>query len=345
MERVLKNMLKATEGRFGRIARVVISIALVTWLVTHIGIDEIVHTTSGADIGWLALAILALVPAVMLRSLTLQVLTNKDGWLLSFRQAGAITLVGMSSALFLPPGVADLARAHIAYRALGKPERIVSASMLERMISLLGLLVLGAVASLLANEPLLASASAGAALVMLTLITFPRLIPWRWVVKFLSAGAELDAPQLMAATRVPRAILLTALASTTLGWVASATITYFVCLSLGIELGFAFVALATILTAISRLLPVSAAGIGVGELTLSYLLIRGGTTPEQAAGVALLTLVFGLILPGLIGLFVTVSASENERTQHHTAQGLTPTPVYAKATVTPDSSPREVPGA
>ena len=55
------------------------------------------------------------------------------------------------------------------------------------------------------------------------------------------------------------------------------------------------------------------AGIGVGEVTLSYVLIQAGATSHAAAGVALLTLVIGLILPGVIGLFVTLSSSDRDR--------------------------------
>ena len=287
------------------VVRIAVSLALVAWLVLRIGLSTVLETIGTAHPEWLMLSVLTLVPAIALRALSMLLLANKDQQDITFSQAGALTLVGMSSQLVLPPGLADLARAHIGYRTLGRPESIVSASLLDRITSLLALLVLGGGAAAVAGYPTIALVGVGAAAVLLILLLLPRMVPWHWIVRMLSAGATLDSERLQEATRLDLRTLSRVLVVASAGWLSSAFTVYFICLAMGTDVTLAVATLATLLTAIARLIPISAAGIGVGEWTLGYVLISFGVAENTAAGIALVTLVVGLLLPGFVGLFAT----------------------------------------
>ena len=316
------------------VLRLLVSAALVGWLVARTGPDRLADALAGSNTAFLLLAAASIVPSIGIRALSLHVVTNKDGVVLRYPQAFGLTLVGVTSSLFLPPGIADLTRAHLGYRAFGRPERMVTASLLDRATSLVALGALGAVAAALAGSYAIAAAAAVVALLVTILVLVPGRLPWQPLVRLLARGAEVDRAHLAQALQVRPALLFALFGISAAGWISTALTTLLICRALAVGVAVAPIVLATLLAAVSRLVPVSAAGVGVGEWTLSLALTRFGVSPGAAASVALVALVLGVIAPGIAGFFVRFRERENAGSETvgaaaGTAVGAAPVPPTA----------------
>jgi len=67
------------------------------------------------------------------------------------------------------------------------------------------------------------------------------------------------------------------------------------------------------LSSLARLVPVSVAGIGVGEVTMAALLGRVGVPADLAAQAVLLSMVLMVIAPGAVGAVVVARGRAQTR--------------------------------
>lgn len=298
-------------SRLWRWIRTIVALALVGFLVSRAGLGDLASVRESIRPTYLLMAF-ALVPvSIAVRVYNHSLLLNRGERVISLGDMLRLTLVGVGINLFVPTGLADLAKAHYGYRVHGNPERMVISSVLDKVTSLTAVSLLGLAGSLIAGEPAM-GLIAGVVFVG-TLVPFllPRLMPWRWVVRVLAPRAEIAEERLAAAATASWGLLIAVWAISLGAWMLTFTIVYLCCLGFGADVGPAYVFALAPLATLARLVPISAGGIGLGEVTLVALLVRAGVSQQVAAQAALAQMALLLLIPGTVGL-VLLARGRNE---------------------------------
>lgn len=261
---------------------------------------------------WLLVALALLPLAVGIRVASFMLLVNRDGRVVSFAQATYLTLVGAGAGLFLPGGAGDLFKAAHGARAYGSVERVVASSLVDKLTSLAAVAAMGVIGSLLAAEPGFAALSALVLAVAAVPLAAPEIVPWRLVVRVLG-GRDASPGQLSAAVRTPYRVLAPVLAVSFVGWLATYTIVLACCRAAGTSVDAGYVYSMAPLITLTGLIPISLAGLGLSQVTMSWLLVSEGVPPSVAISAAFFQLVVN-ITPGIVGIALyTLSGGARRR--------------------------------
>lgn len=291
--------------------RVAVAVVLVVFLGWKAGIGDL---DPGA-IAWpFALAAAALTPfSILVRAYNHALLLNRPERVLSLWDAFVLTVAGIGINLVVPTGASDLVKAHWGWRLHGNPEAMVVSSVLDKLTSLTALAAIGIVGALDADTPVLGAL--GLALLVITLlpIVAPKVVPWRLLLRFLAPGAELDAEKVATAGRPPAALLAWVYLVSAFAWVMTYAVVWLCCLAVGATVTPAQVLAFAPLSSLARLVPVSVAGIGVGEVTMAALLGRVGVPADLAALAVLLSMVLMVLVPGAVGAVIVARGRVREQ--------------------------------
>jgi uncharacterized membrane protein YbhN (UPF0104 family) len=179
---------------------------------------------------------------------------------------------------------------------------MVVSTVADKLTSLTAVALMGVAAAAAAGDGILASAALALAVasVLPFLVTWER--PWRALVRLIAAGRDVDPARVARHARPPAPLLAKVYAVSLLGWLLTYSIVYATTRAVGAGVEVAAVFALAPLAAIARLVPVSAGGVGLGELTMVALLGRVGVPQAVAAQAALVQLVLTVLAPGAIGL-------------------------------------------
>jgi len=287
-----------------RILRVAVALSLITFLAWKAGVLN-AGTYERVSIVWFLLGFALIPGAVAIRALSLGLLLNRETRVLRFGALMRLTLVGAGLGLIVPMGAADLLKARYGLVTHGSAEQIVVSSVIDKLTSLTAVAAMGFAGALYVGDWLLTALAAGLFLASLVPTLLPSRRVWSALVRLLARGrGEVDEDAIMRHARPEFRVLARVYAVSVAGWAVSYTAVYAACRAAGavVDVGTVF-ALAP-LTTIARLVPISAGGLGVGEITLSALLAQAGVAPQIAALASLLQLLLLVLLPGATGLVV-----------------------------------------
>lgn len=291
-------------SRLWRWIRTIVALALVGFLVSRAGLGDLASVRESIRPVYLLIA-LAIVPvSITVRAYNHSLLLNRGEQVISLQDMLQLTLVGVGINLFVPTGLADLAKAHYGYRVHGNPERMVISSVLDKVTSLTAVSLLGLVGSLIAGEPAMGLVSGAVFAGTLVPFLLPGLMPWRWVVRVLAPRADIAEERLAASATASWGLLLVVWAISLGAWILTFTSVYLCCLGVGAEVEISYIFALMPLSTLARLVPIAAGGIGLGEVTLAALLIRGGVAQELASQAALAQMLLLVLAPGTVGLLV-----------------------------------------
>lgn len=249
---------------------------------------------------WLAAAALLVPLAVSLRVASFMALVNRDERMLTFGQALYLTLVGAGAGLFLPGGAGDLLKAALGARAYGSPERLVAATVVDKLTSLVALGALGVAGAAVSRTPSFGLLSGVALVVAAAPLAAPSVVPWRLAVRTL-IGSEADPDALRLAVRTPASVLAPVLAISALGWAVTFTVILACCRAAGAPIAASDIYAMAPLVTLSSLVPVSLAGLGLTQVTMALLLAGAGASQAEAIGASFFQLAVNLT-PGLTGI-------------------------------------------
>ena len=284
--------------------RIAVAVLLIWFLWSRAGIDDLGELIASLDWGWV-LAAAAVVPVALgIRALNLTLLTNRARRVLGAWQSYRLTLIGVGANLFLPTGVSDLLKAHLGYRAYGNPEDIVLSTIYDKLTAITAVAAMGTVGAIIEREWLLVALTIGVGALSLAPWVFSKVVPWRWVLKLLAPRSDIDEETMRAAAKPPVPLLTKVILVSVVGWVATYLVVYLSCQATGVSVTFAYVLAVAPLATIARTIPISAGGVGLGELTMAALFTRAGAPEELAVRAALLSMVLLVLIPGLIGVLL-----------------------------------------
>lgn len=289
--------------------RIGVALALVGFLGWKAGATEL--RLSSLSWGWVALAAALSPVSLGIRAYNHALLLNRPSRVLTFRQAFTLTVVGVGINLFIPTGAADLAKASWGARTHGNAEAMVVSSVLDKLTSLTALALMGLIAAVLVRMPVLAVAAGLLGIASVVPLALPKAVPWRLLLRVLAPRTEID-PELVAhSARPPLALLGWVYAVSLAGWLLTYAVMWACCLAVGALVTPTQVLAFAPLTSVARLVPVSVAGIGVGEATFAALLIRAGVDPALASRAVLLSMLLLVLAPGAVGALIVARGRRN----------------------------------
>lgn len=136
----------------GWLLKVVVSIALLTWLFSKPETRETLSGVNAATAGAVAVAVVAYLGAMLLNALKWWLLLAASGWPVRFGECLRITLIGMFANFFLPTSIGgDLLRVGLLSRD-GVPASVGALTVfLQRFTGLIAMLLIGLVGMVLAS--------------------------------------------------------------------------------------------------------------------------------------------------------------------------------------------------
>jgi uncharacterized membrane protein YbhN (UPF0104 family) len=260
-------------------------LGLLAWRLDWTQIAEAFHRL---DVRFWGLALGVFLLAQLISSYRWQMLAVPLGYHLPYRRYVALYFVGMFFNLVLPTSVGgDVVRA--LYMGGRRPRAFLSV-LAERGSGLMVLMLMACVAALfspvaLPGWMLLVLAAIGAGMVggVLSLPLLPAMTRLPWVGDKVPRLIQLVHTY----ARLPR-LLSGAAALSVLVQLASVAQVWLVCLGLGLEVPFVYLAVAVPLVTLLTLVPISLNGMGLRELGLVVLLGPVGVTAPQAVMLSLL---------------------------------------------------------
>ena len=291
-----------SKSTFWRLLRVAVAVGLVAFLGYRAGLGELASISHGFSASWFVFAIVLVVPSILVRAYNHSLLLNREGVTIPLGEMSRLTLVGIGIGLFMPTGASDLAKAHYGYRLHGHPEAMVISSVLDKITSLTAVAVMGMLGAMISGAPVIVAFGIVLAVASLVPLTFPRRMPWRPLIRVLAPSATIDLDRLMASARVPTKLLLSVYAISLLGWMLTYGVVFACCRAVGADVSFALVLAVAPLASLARLIPISAGGVGLGELTMAAMFVNAGVPERLAALAPLLAVVLTVLIPGSLGL-------------------------------------------
>ncbi|GAB4277309.1 MAG: hypothetical protein Kow0056_08640 [Coriobacteriia bacterium] len=282
--------------------KAVVALALIWLLWSRAGIEVLPRALHDLRSGWLAIGALLVPIAIGIRSYNLSLLVNARNDLLGQAALFRLTLIGIGLNLFLPAGASDLAKAAVAYKRHGSPEDLIVSTVLDKVTAITALAAMGAVGAALSSEWVLSGISVVVLLLSLVPFVFPHRVPWRWLVRLLASGHDINEERLAESARPSGPLLFRVVAVSAAGWVVTYAVVYVCCMAVGAEVSAWYVLALAPLTTLAKLIPISAGGVGLGEFTMAFLLEQAGVGQELATRASLLALVLLTLVPGVVGL-------------------------------------------
>jgi uncharacterized protein (TIRG00374 family) len=296
------------------ILQIIVSIAILAWLVSKAGLGDIVAALSSLNPWFYALAGLVFLISIGVRAVRWYVLLAPLGVQVSILDLFWLYLIGFFWNSFLPSGFGgDVVKAIALRNATGRGGASVTSVLAERIVGLLATLLIGVM--VIPFSPGLFPPEAIAIVVGMCLaiiigiwvvrldilewignkIPFSRpVVGHRWVVSIQNALRTYDL----------KALGLSLLASIPFT-LCSILDNYLVGLALNVNLSIRYYAIYTPIISVISLLPLSFNGLGVREYTYQILFGMVGISAEQSIAMAL---VFNLLRfgAGLLGGLVSL---------------------------------------
>ena len=290
-----------------------------------------------AAISWLVLGviILSLIPALMTRGYRWKLLFDNGPNAIKFTDSMALLLVGAALNLVLPASTGDIAKSYFGYKWSGVKERMLSVSLLDKVIALGSISVLGIPCALYRGELVYACLSTLVLVPAFVLLMLPVLIKHVPFCRRLFDGAtklirnKFDFSKAIEQVNPNAGKLAVALMLSVAGWL----VTYFqmhLCFrAVGVKIPLFYVFSVAPLLTLVRLFPFTLSGVGSDEAAMWYFFSHVGADPEGIVAGAFVYRFIILILPGMVGLLVLARTKRLGSRKKEVSSSIPP-PFYDK---------------
>jgi glycosyltransferase 2 family protein len=250
------------------------------------------------------LAILILPLNILIRVYRWQLIINSGSNRMGLADLYMITLAGVSLNTILPGSSGDIARSYYGYLKSGLKEEMLSSSILDQLLGLLGIFILGLISSIIYGLWLFACLSIVPVILLFLILMFPKMMPWKILAKVFSAvlGKQLDTNVLTSSFTLTNVRRVAVISLSILGWVVTCSLFYLVCRSFSVEVKLIYVYAAFPLVVLARMFPLTLNGLGSQEAAIMYLFRLDGAEMTSLAAIALFYRLVVLVIPAICGL-------------------------------------------
>jgi glycosyltransferase 2 family protein len=296
------------------VLKILISAALLISLWFLIDVQVLIENFRTVRLGVLVCVLLLVPISMAARVWRFYCIINHKRKLISFADSFRLALVGETLNIILPAQSGDIAKAYYGYKQHNIKEDMITATVLDKIAGVLGLLLLGTVAAALHGYGLLAAFFGAGSAVLLAFMFIPSIIPWQWGNWLLRRRKQtLDIDKLRASFSMSTRVKFIAVAITIVAWAISYLHLYLIAQMFSLDISVLFLLSMAPLIILSRLFPFAWAGLGVQEGVTVYLFGLVGIGATYAVVVSLVFTVMSTILPGLAGLYYILTFRQKER--------------------------------
>jgi uncharacterized protein (TIRG00374 family) len=289
--------------------QIVVSLTIAIILLIHMDVKQ--FSSHFYEVSWplLGAIVLLLVPSVLLRACRWKLLFDDDTHRIGLGGSMTLMFVGMALNLVLPASTGDIAKSYFGYKWSGVKERMLSVSLLDKVIALGSISVLGIPCALYCGELVYAGLSTLVLVPAFVLLMLPVLIKHvPFCRRFFDGVTKIIRNKfdfLKAIEQVnPRAgKLAVALMLSVTGWVITYFQMYLCFRAVGVKIPLFYVFSVAPLVTLVRLFPFTLSGVGSDEAALAYFFTKTGIPLEGILAGALIYRFFTIIILGLTGLF------------------------------------------
>lgn len=302
------------QSTLGFLTRVAISLTLIVWLLSRVGVGEIVARWKGVNLWILFLVVPAIhLVAVGIRAWRLKTILAGVGLDRPLWWLGLTQLEGAFFASFLPGGIGgDIYRTYRIARATEDSPRSVVSVVIERLIGSASMLIVSmaslAYGLVFLRHPVFEQLSGTLIIVLIAFIVSSGLL-WavlkggfvsRWLAerlpsRFRTILTRVSLPQIKSEMLIRVALLSVLLQLAIVVWYIA------VSRSLGIDVPLWNLMLTVPLVELLVMLPISVGGIGVREVAFAALLGPFGVAAEDAISFSLLAFMLATMIRVLSG--------------------------------------------
>ena len=288
-----------------------IAVSLIIAIILFIHLDVKQFSNHFYEVSWplLGAIILLLVPSVLLRACRWKLLFDNRTNSIRLIDSTALLLVGAALNLVLPASTGDIAKSYFGYKWSGVKERMLSVSLLDKVIALGSISVLGIPCALYRGELIYGYLSTLVLVPALLLLVLPVLIKhvpfcrklFEWATKVMRN--KFDFSKAVEQVNPGAGKLTVALILSVAGWLITYLQMYLCFRVVGVQIPLFYVFSVAPLLTLVRLFPFTLSGIGTDEAALAYFFTRTGLSLEGILAGALIYRFCTIIILGLIGLF------------------------------------------
>lgn len=289
--------------------QIAISLTIAIILLVHVDIRQ--FSRHFHEVSWplLGAIVLLLVPSVLLRACRWKLLFDNRTNTIKLTGSMALLFVGAALNLVLPASTGDIAKSYFGYKWSGVKERMLSVSLLDKVIALASVSILGIPCALFHGELLYAGLSTLVLLPAFLLLLLPILIKhapfcrglFEWATKVIRS--KFDFLKAVEQVNPGAGKLVVALIFSVAGWVITYFQMYLCFRAVDVKIPLFYVFSVAPLVTLIRLFPFTLSGIGSDEAALAYFFTRTGSSLEGILAGAVIYRFFTIIILGVIGLF------------------------------------------
>lgn len=273
------------------------ALAVLFWKVDR---KRLLLILGGAEVGWLAAALLLATNGTVLAAAKIKVLFGIAGFSRGFRRCWLAVLQGVAMNLVLPARGGDVAKVFYLRDHQEPMGPLFAAALVERAIDVAAIASLALVASLYADWPTgawIASFALSIAIMGIAVATTPKV--WR-VMPSVFRGTVVGMRDILVDQRTALRSYPLAL----LAWTNNAAILWVLMQSVGVAVSGVMAAAAAPVAILLGMVPVSVGGMGTREAALVWLLAEANET-ETVFAAGILYRVYAFWFTGLLGIAVS----------------------------------------
>ena len=296
--------------RLTLLVQIAVSMTIAIILFTQIDFRQFTMTFGAISWPTLGVMILLLVPSVMLRACRWKLLFDDNTHRIGLGGSTALLLVGMALNLVLPASGGDIVKSYFGYKWSGVKERMLSVSLLDKVIALASIAVLGIPCALFSGKLVYAGLSLLVLLPAFLTLGLPVLAEHAFFLKKLFEWAtkimrnKFDFSKAVEQINPGGGKLAAALALSVAGWLLTYFQMYLCFRAVGVQIPLLYVFSVAPLLTLVRLFPFTLSGVGSDEAAMWYFFSRAGAELEGILAGAFVFRLVILILPGITGLFI-----------------------------------------
>lgn len=287
-----------------------VSLAIAVILLFHLDFERLLEHFAIISRPVLGVIILSLIPALLVRGYRWKLLFDNRTNSIRLTDSMALLLVGAALNLVLPASTGDIAKSYFGYRWSGVKERMLSVSLIDKVIALGAISVLGVPCALYRGELLYAGLSILVLLPAFVLLGLPVLIKHVPFCRKLFNGAtkvvrkKLDFLKVVEQVNPSKKKVAEALLLSVTGWLITYLQMYLCFRAVDVKIPLVYVFSVAPLLTLVRLFPFTLSGIGTDEAAMWYFFSHAGAGLEGILAGAFAYRFVILILPGMVGLLV-----------------------------------------
>ncbi len=222
-----------------------------------------------------------------------------------------LLLVGSTLNLFMPAGSGDIAKSYFAYKWSGIKERILWASIYDKIIAISSLSILAFFSLISDRNPEYLLVIFLSLLPFLIVNNLNVLYKLKYVKRFLSIFKNKIDWELLLNIKVPLHVNLKSLTLSVFAWILTYLAMYLAFSIVKVNAPFTEILIKSPIITLGRLFPFTLNGIGTDEALLIYLFGNNKISLQEKVFMgALIYRFFMIIVPGIMGISILLTKTQ-----------------------------------